>query len=197
MRRPARRSCGRKPTLSGAQACGAVGINGLLHLAQAKSVCRWRRSRVAIPATLQATRHASSVTARLHSMRLDAIQRRELLALARASIESALRLGDLAPCPDERIAPDLTLHGSSFVTLRIEGALRGCCGTVDAQRPLGEDVWRNAWASAFSDPRFPPLSARRVAGAPICRSRCSACPSRCWSVTSRNCSRSCSPSSTE
>jgi AmmeMemoRadiSam system protein A len=43
--------------------------------------------------------------------------------------------------------------------LRRGAELRGCCGTLDAPRPLAEDVWRNAWAAAFSDYRFPPLTA--------------------------------------
>ena len=44
------------------------------------------------------------------------------------------------------------------MTLRREGELRGCIGTVDAWRPLGEDVRANAVAAAFHDPRFPPLA---------------------------------------
>ena len=51
------------------------------------------------------------------------------------------------------------MRRSSFVTLRRGEELRGCCGTLDAPRPLAEDVWRNAWAAAFSDYRFPPLTA--------------------------------------
>jgi AmmeMemoRadiSam system protein A len=35
--------------------------------------------------------------------------------------------------------------------------LRGCCGTLIAIRPLAQDVRRNAWASAFADPRFSPV----------------------------------------
>jgi AmmeMemoRadiSam system protein A len=50
------------------------------------------------------------------------------------------------------------MRRSTFVTLRIDRALRGCCGSLHAPRPLAEDLWHNAWASAFSDPRFPPLT---------------------------------------
>lgn len=91
-------------------------------------------------------------------MRFEPGQRRELLAIARASIESALPSGELAPWstswPRERLPFDLMAQRSSFVTLRINRELRGCCGTLDASRPLAEDIWRNAWASAFNDPRF-------------------------------------------
>jgi AmmeMemoRadiSam system protein A len=49
--------------------------------------------------------------------------------------------------------------GASFVTLRLEGELRGCIGSIDARRPLGDDVARNAQAAAYRDPRFPPVCA--------------------------------------
>ncbi len=52
----------------------------------------------------------------------------------------------------------LRAHGASFVTLKREGDLRGCIGTIDPHRALGDDVWHNARAAAFRDPRFPPLS---------------------------------------
>ena len=48
--------------------------------------------------------------------------------------------------------------GASFVTLRIEEELRGCIGTVEARRALGEDVASNAVAAASRDPRFPPVA---------------------------------------
>jgi uncharacterized protein len=91
-------------------------------------------------------------------MRFDPEQRRQLLAIARASIEAALPSGELAHCPRERLPAELMVQRSSFVTLRIDRELRGCCGTLDAPRPLAQDVWRSAWASAFNDPRFPHLA---------------------------------------
>jgi AmmeMemoRadiSam system protein A len=95
-------------------------------------------------------------------MSLGTPERRELLALARASIESGLsngRNGEIVPFMAAPLSPALTVRRSSFVTLRRSEELRGCCGTLDAPRPLGEDVWRNAWAAAFGDYRFPPLTA--------------------------------------
>jgi AmmeMemoRadiSam system protein A len=95
-------------------------------------------------------------------MSLDTPERRELLALARASIDSALAThpaGQMVPFTPALLLPGLTVRRSSFVTLRRGEELRGCCGTLEAQRLLAEDVWRNAWAAAFSDYRFPPLTA--------------------------------------
>jgi AmmeMemoRadiSam system protein A len=96
-------------------------------------------------------------------MSLATPERRELLALARASIDSALSVSradsNLVPFTAASLPPALTVRRSSFVTLHRNSELRGCCGTLDAPRPLAEDVWRNAWAAAFSDYRFPPLTA--------------------------------------
>ncbi len=49
-------------------------------------------------------------------------------------------------------------QGASFVTLNIAGELRGCIGSLEAYQPLINNVAHNAYAAAFSDPRFPPLT---------------------------------------
>jgi AmmeMemoRadiSam system protein A len=51
----------------------------------------------------------------------------------------------------------LNERAASFVTLRAAGELRGCIGTVDPHRALGDDVAHNAYAAAYRDPRFPPV----------------------------------------
>jgi hypothetical protein len=87
-------------------------------------------------------------------MRTD--QGQTLLAIARAAI--AEQLGVPTPSFD---APEwLDEPGATFVTLTCAGALRGCIGSLVAERPLRTDVENNALAAAFSDPRFPPLSKR-------------------------------------
>lgn len=52
---------------------------------------------------------------------------------------------------------ELAEPGATFVTLTQRGQLRGCIGSLEAQRPLAIDVAENAIAAAFRDPRFPPL----------------------------------------
>ena len=76
-----------------------------------------------------------------------------LIGLARAEIAS--RLGADAPSPPE--AAWLAAPGATFVTLTKDGDLRGCVGTLEAHRPLVDDVRANAVAAAFHDPRFAPL----------------------------------------
>jgi len=46
---------------------------------------------------------------------------------------------------------------ATFVTLTMHGELRGCIGSLEAHRPLIEDVQANAVAAAFHDSRFAPL----------------------------------------
>ena len=61
--------------------------------------------------------------------------------------------------PAPRSWPEAWLQatGASFVTLRLDAELRGCIGTIDPHRPLGDDVAHNAFAAAYRDPRFPPV----------------------------------------
>lgn len=56
------------------------------------------------------------------------------------------------------LSPGLLEERASFVTLTIDGALRGCIGTLLARYPLWEDIKRNAYNAAFVDFRFPPLT---------------------------------------
>lgn len=91
--------------------------------------------------------------------RIDLDRRRELLALARQSIATGLRERRWTPLPASSPALAHCEPGATFVTLRKGGYLRGCCGSLEARQALASDVWRNAWSSAFSDPRFPPLAA--------------------------------------
>jgi len=54
-------------------------------------------------------------------------------------------------------------QGATFVTLTQDDRLRGCIGSLEAHRPLIDDVRANAVASAFRDPRFSPLSKEEFA----------------------------------
>jgi AmmeMemoRadiSam system protein A len=82
---------------------------------------------------------------------------RRLLDLAAASIRNGLDGGrPLRPAEDDFPAA-LWRPGASFVTLKKNTRLRGCIGSLVAQRPLAVDVAENAFACAFRDPRFAPL----------------------------------------
>ncbi len=54
--------------------------------------------------------------------------------------------------------PELSESRATFVTLTINGQLRGCIGSLVPQRALIDDIVHNAKAAAFRDPRFSPLT---------------------------------------
>lgn len=90
----------------------------------------------------------------------NAEQRRRLLDLADASIRNGLDHGRPLPVTAVDHPAPFREQRASFVTLTIDGNLRGCIGRLEASRPLVEDVADNAFNAAFRDPRFPPLTRR-------------------------------------
>lgn len=83
-------------------------------------------------------------------------ERRRVLGYVRGIISVACMGGGDPAVPD---IPLLSEKGACFVTLRENGAIRGCIGTLEAFEPLAENLRRNAENAAFSDPAFPPLDA--------------------------------------
>ncbi|MBF0452244.1 MAG: AmmeMemoRadiSam system protein B [Candidatus Magnetomorum sp.] len=82
-----------------------------------------------------------------------------LLKLARSTI--AKKLGKpYDEAPDTELKEDsLQVKKGTFVTLNINGQLRGCIGSLVGQVPLAKGVADNAINAAFHDPRFSPLTA--------------------------------------
>ncbi|OPZ20079.1 MAG: hypothetical protein BWZ10_00764 [candidate division BRC1 bacterium ADurb.BinA364] len=85
-------------------------------------------------------------------------EQRTLLALARQSIASRMNAGQALRASSFELTPRLMAAQGAFVTLTIEGRLRGCIGNVIAPGPLYSTVARMAQEAAFGDPRFPELS---------------------------------------
>lgn len=52
--------------------------------------------------------------------------------------------------------------GACFVTLEINGFLRGCIGSIIAYEPLIDNLVKNAYNSAYKDPRFNPLEKEEI-----------------------------------
>jgi AmmeMemoRadiSam system protein B/AmmeMemoRadiSam system protein A len=150
-----------EPGLSHQQACGATPLNGLLGLARARGM-RIRRLALCNSGDTAGGRdrvvgYASFALEEAQAPGLDEIGH-TLLGLARASIAHRLGLGP-APQADRSAAPWLARPGASFITLSLQGRLRGCIGSLAAARSLDEDVIANAALAAFRDPRFAPLTA--------------------------------------
>ena len=96
-------------------------------------------------------------------MPIEAATRGDLLRVARESIRRRLT-GDASPPEPEVDDPVLHELRATFVTLMRRHTLRGCIGTLEAQRPLLLDVTHNARAAAFRDPRFSPLKPEELPG---------------------------------
>jgi AmmeMemoRadiSam system protein B/AmmeMemoRadiSam system protein A len=141
------------------QACGATPVNGLLLAARHHGlhpvVLDVRNSSDTAGDPERVVGYAAfAFMAQDEADQPDTDKGSTLLKLARSEIGS--KLGHSIPPPAH--AGWLDEPGASFVTLTREGELRGCIGTLEAHRPLGEDVRENAVAAAFRDPRFMPLS---------------------------------------
>lgn len=89
---------------------------------------------------------------------LSAAEQRTLLEIAIDAIRRRLDGRVEAPLLAEaQVSPALREPRATFVTLRIGGELRGCCGSLRAREPLYLNVAHSAVSAAFGDPRFPPL----------------------------------------
>ena len=82
--------------------------------------------------------------------------------IAYQSIKHGLETGKALEINIEQYPPELQLKKATFVTLHRNEELRGCIGILRPVRPLAEDVAHNAWAAAYSDSRFMPLTANEL-----------------------------------
>lgn len=85
-------------------------------------------------------------------------ERRALLEIAFSSIEYGLSHHTPLPLDAESCPERLRQLRATFTTLKLDGELRGCIGSIEARKPLAVDVADNAYSSSFADPRFPPLT---------------------------------------
>lgn len=89
---------------------------------------------------------------------LNEAERVALRCVARASIHHGLAHRRCLSVNAAEFPDALQQQAASFVTLEINGELRGCIGTLEAYRPLVMDVAANAFSAAFRDSRFSPLT---------------------------------------
>ena len=90
---------------------------------------------------------------------MDLNEKKALLHIARTAIATYLDEGiEFIPRREDFPYEVLWEERGSFVTLTINGNLRGCIGSIIPHQPLAVDVAKNAVNAAFRDPRFYPLS---------------------------------------
>ncbi len=95
-------------------------------------------------------------SAGLYKAGLSGEERRELLDLAKRTIESYVQRGKTPPYTpaDAR----LLANGAAFVTINRKGMLRGCIGNIQPVMPLYQAVQRNAVYACSRDQRFLPVN---------------------------------------
>lgn len=149
----------RATDISHEEACGATALNGFLGL------CREKNLSVRLLAACNSGDTAggkarvvgySALAVYEGEAPVAADAGRSLIGIARGSIANALGLSSV-PVKRNHLAW-LLQPGATFVTLRKDGQLRGCIGSLSPTRQLGQDVASNARAAAFEDPRFPKLT---------------------------------------
>ncbi|MBI3285675.1 MAG: AmmeMemoRadiSam system protein B [Burkholderiales bacterium] len=153
------------PLASHEQACGATPINGLLEVARRRGLHIVKLAQCNSGDTAgERSRVVGYAAFALYQPQAKADELGPtVLGLARAAI--AGHLGAAAETsspalPELSGLPILAAPGASFVTLTLHGHLRGCIGSLEARRPLREDIAANAIAATCRDWRFAPLGAK-------------------------------------
>ena len=144
-------------------ACGRNAVNGLLYLARGRGLTAQtvdlRNSGDTAGGRDRVVGYGAYLVHETGAKRLSFADRRALLGLAANSIRHGLEHGGPKPVETNEFSGPLTEHRASFVTLKLNRELRGCIGTLVASRSLVEDVYFNAYAAAFRDKRFKPVTA--------------------------------------
>ncbi|MCW8911397.1 MAG: AmmeMemoRadiSam system protein A [Gammaproteobacteria bacterium] len=94
----------------------------------------------------------------MSSIELTVHDRETLLDIAQKSIASGLKNNQPLKININDYPQHLQQNAATFVTLDINHQLRGCIGTLTAYQPLVKDVSDHAFAAAFQDSRFPPIT---------------------------------------
>lgn len=156
---------GRADDLRPEDACGRGAVAGLILAARSRGLAP---SVLAVATSADATGDTSRVVGYASLAydpppTLDDTDRTWLVTRARSAVEHRVATGDADPLVDGDVPFRLRQPGASFVSLRLDGDLVGCVGSLAAGRPLWRDVAHNAMAAGFEDPRFPPVGADDLA----------------------------------
>jgi AmmeMemoRadiSam system protein A len=85
--------------------------------------------------------------------------------LAVASYENFVLNGSLLPRPDHLPEEMTAQRAGVFVSLHLNGRLRGCIGTISPVQPcIADEIIHNAVSAAAHDPRFEPVRSNELVG---------------------------------
>ena len=90
------------------------------------------------------------------------LYKEHLLQIAQISLEKAVKYGKHYS-PSRRSFPeDIFDKGAVFVTLKKNGELRGCIGSILPTMSVAQNIADNAYAAALSDKRFLPVEEKEL-----------------------------------
>ena len=101
---------------------------------------------------------AATVRETKNSFSFTDTEKKQLFAIAKSSIQAKLNDNKNIVLDEKSFPENLKNPMGAFVTLKINGDLRGCIGRFISSEPLYKVVQESAISSAFEDPRFNPLT---------------------------------------
>ncbi len=104
------------------------------------------------------TRNKNTESQNDMGFQLNQQDKQALLRIARQTLNGYVREGKVSEVDESNITETMQVHTGAFVTLTINGELRGCIGRFDAEMPLYQVVQEMAVAASSQDARFPPVS---------------------------------------
>lgn len=155
---------GKLESFQSGQACGLVGIMGLVDFANANDSALIRTMMYnSGDITNESEKVVGYGSWFLYSDSkndyLEKFYSKYITDAAKQAILEALSGREHKP---ENIPAVLTQYGASFVTLKLNGNLRGCIGSIFPTKPLILDIIDNAKNAAFYDSRFEPITEREL-----------------------------------
>jgi AmmeMemoRadiSam system protein A len=97
-----------------------------------------------------------------NKVRLSDEDRSSLLALAHRAVAEGAQSRSPLSVQEEQFSSPLRAERAAFVTVYVDGELRGCTGELEARRSLVSCVLHHAYSAAFLDERFPPIQAQEL-----------------------------------
>jgi AmmeMemoRadiSam system protein B/AmmeMemoRadiSam system protein A len=143
------------------EACGCMPIRGLLKLAQQKNMSietlDLRNSGDTAGTKDRVVGYGAY--ALFANTILNEENKKTVFDVIGKSIEQGLEQGVPYEPVTKQYNAVLQKEYAIFITLKLDGKLRGCIGTTETHLPLINAVAKYAYAAAFSDPRFEAVSA--------------------------------------
>ena len=145
------------------QACGAIGIAGLVSFANKNN---YSLIRIDMTNSSEASEDKTRVVGYgcwflYEGTKMDYIEKnysKLIPQLCKIVLKSAFDKGQVTI----QYPQILDEEGACFVTIEKNGMLRGCIGSIVAHRPLISDLLENTRNAAFNDKRFNPVTADEV-----------------------------------